>query len=161
MLYPVVRRPGKEEIKSSSGRDISYVDENFLEQKIKERSGKLLFVNVWATWCVPCVEEFPDLVKIYNDYRDKDIEFLSFSVDFGNKADSLVGAFLKLQNAHFPVYIVKEESSENFINLLSSEWSGAVPATFIYDRKGSLVKYFSGAHSYREFKEGIDSLTML
>jgi thiol-disulfide isomerase/thioredoxin len=139
---------------------IEYADEHFIEKRISEREGQFLFINVWATWCVPCVAEFPDLVKIYNEYN-KEVEFLSLSVDFGEKADSLVSAFMKNQSAKFPVYIVKEESSEKVINLLNTEWSGAIPATFIYDKKGNLKKFILGAQDYARFKQNIDSLLSL
>jgi thiol-disulfide isomerase/thioredoxin len=139
---------------------IEYADELFVESRINEREGKILFINVWATWCVPCVAEFPELVKIYKDYN-KQVEFLSLSVDFGDKADSLVSSFMKTQKAEFPVYIIKEASSEKVINLLNREWSGAIPATFIYDRNGALKKFIPGAQSYTQFKQSIDSLLLL
>ena len=50
---------------------IPVVDDVWLKNKIEKRNGKILFINFWATWCEPCVEEFPDLVKIYNENKDK------------------------------------------------------------------------------------------
>ena len=49
--------------------NIPLVDDVWLKNKIKNRNGKILVINFWATWCEPCVEEFPDLVKIYNDNK--------------------------------------------------------------------------------------------
>ena len=65
---------------------------------------------------------------------------------------------MKTQKAEFPVYIIKEESSEKVINLLNKEWGGALPATFIYDKNGILKKFIPGAQSYTQFKKSIDSM---
>jgi len=67
--------------------EIPVVDEVWIKNKIENRNGKILFVNFWATWCVPCVEEFPDLVKIYNEHKSSDFEFLSNI----SRADGFVG----------------------------------------------------------------------
>lgn len=140
--------------------EITFVDEDSLKNIIQQKKGKPVFVNVWATWCVPCVEEFPDIVKVHNEYKDS-VEFISLSVDLESDADSLVIPFLNKQNAEFPVYIIKEKSSEEVINYLKPEWSGAVPATFIYDKDGNLQKFLLGAQDYVSLKNSIDSVKSL
>lgn len=128
---------------------------------IRERSGKVLFINVWATWCVPCVEEFPDIVRTAEYYKDLDVDFVSLNVDFGEKKDSLLTDFLKKFKADFKVYNVEEKSSEEVINLLNSEWSGDIPATFIFDRRGKLADFISGAETFSAFRSRIDSVRNL
>lgn len=139
---------------------IDFIDENKLSELISDRNGKLLFVNVWATWCVPCIREFPDIVRIYKEYGDK-IDFLSLSADFAEEKDSVVIPFLKKQNAHFRVFLINEKRSEQIINTLNPEWGGAIPASFVFGSDGKLKLFVSGAREYKFFSNSIDSLLSL
>jgi thiol-disulfide isomerase/thioredoxin len=140
-------------------RKIEWINAGGLEAIINNRNGKTLLINVWATWCKPCIEEFPHLVKIAEDYKNKNLEFLSLSVDFGKKADSLVADFIdKQNNPDFPVYIVAEKSTEKVIELLNKKWDGAIPATFIYDDEAQQKSFILGSQNYSFFKKNIDSV---
>lgn len=139
-------------------KNIKVLDANSLKEIINNRNNKILFINVWATWCIPCVEEFPDIVKIYNNYKDENVQFLSLSVDLESDVDSLVIPFLKKQNADFPVYIADEKNSEDIINLINKDWSGAVPLTLIYDKNGKQQKFLLGKQTYEIFKNSIESV---
>lgn len=142
-------------------QEILVIDDKWLNEKIRNRNDKILFINVWATWCQPCVEEFPDLVQIHNEYKDSGFEFLSVSVDLISEIDSKVKPFLKEQNAVFQTVIADEKKAENIINLLNEDWSGAIPATIIYDKKGNQKSFIIGAHSFESFKRSIDSIMEL
>lgn len=137
--------------------DVKIISIEELKELIKNRDGKPLLINVWATWCAPCREEFPDLVKIANEYFDQ-IDVVGISVDFPEEIDSKIIPFLKKQNADFKNYIIKVIEPEDFINLLNKNWSGAIPATFIYNGIGNQVRYLIGKQSFEEFKKVIESL---
>ena len=66
--------------------DFSYPDRNGNEYALTDFKGKLVYVDVWATWCGPCVREIPHLLNLERDYHDKDIVFLSVSVDDNKEA---------------------------------------------------------------------------
>lgn len=137
--------------------NIPELDAEKISQMIKERKGRVLFINVWATWCKPCLEEFPEFVKIFNEYKMRSIDFVSLSVD-QPEDDSLVIATVKKFSAGFNVYIVSGKKSEEIINLLNINWSGAIPATFIYNRNGEQEKFVLGARGFNFFKSTIDSV---
>jgi thiol-disulfide isomerase/thioredoxin len=141
--------------------NIKVIDETDLKGLIKDGKGKVLFINVWATWCKPCVEEFPDIVKLYEENKSSGVEVLSLTVDLPSEIDSKVIPFLKEQNAYFPVYIVDEKSSQEIIEFLNPEWNGAIPATFIYDEVGKQQVYLLGANNFEVFKENIDRVKNL
>jgi thiol-disulfide isomerase/thioredoxin len=149
------------EVTKAYTKEIPVIDEVWLKEKIENREGKLLFINFWATWCVPCVEEFPDLVKIYNKHKDSDFEFLSISVDLPSEIETKVKPFLIKQAADFPVVVVKEKRSEEVINLINPEWNGAVPVTVIYDKKGNRIKFIPDARDYDFFNKSIEEATVL
>lgn len=137
--------------------EVMRVDKNRLESIIKKNKGEIIFINVWATWCKPCVEEFPDLVKLHEKYN-KAIRFLSLSVDFGKNPEEQIKKFLKEQDAKFDVYLIEERSSEDIINYLNKDWSGAVPATFIYDKKGEQKAFLLGLHKYEDFENELNKI---
>jgi thiol-disulfide isomerase/thioredoxin len=115
---------------------VRLVDEEALEKVIAKQRGKVLLLNVWATWCEPCVREFPVLVRLHRKYAKQGLEVISVTVDSPETVRTAVRPFLARQRPGFPVFIKKTEDDEKFINRLDPEWSGAIPATFIYDRQG-------------------------
>lgn len=133
---------------------IEKIDKPKLQKLIKERKGKILFLNIWATWCEPCREEFPSIVKLSNEY--KDVEFIGISVDFFEDVESKINPFLKNNKVNFACYVNDFENDEELINLLNEKWNGALPATFIYDKKGKQIFFLEGKKSYEEFKKFID-----
>lgn len=137
--------------------NIPELDSAKLSQLISNRYGRALFINVWATWCKPCIEEFPELVKIFNEYKTRNIDFVSLSVD-QPEDDSSVVATVKKFKGGFNVFIAAEKQSEQIINLLNSNWSGEVPATFIYNGSGKQEKIILGGRNFDFFKNSIDSV---
>ena len=98
-----------------------------------------------------------DLVKISNKYGNK-IDVVGISVDFPVEIDSKIIPFLKKHNAVFTNYVIKVTEPEDFINLMNKEWSGAVPATFIYDKMGNQIEYLVGKRKFEEFEKVIENL---
>ncbi len=133
---------------------VETIDRAKLTKLIKERKGKILFLNLWATWCVPCREEFPSIVKLANEI--KDVEFVGISVDFPDEVDSKIIPFLKLNKVDYTNYINGFSGDEELINALDKKWNGALPATFIFDVKGNKKVFLSGSKSYDEFKKEIE-----
>jgi thiol-disulfide isomerase/thioredoxin len=133
---------------------VDLINKELLAKIIKERKGKPLFLNLWATWCVPCKEEFPAINKLAEEY--KDLEFIGISVDFPEEVESKIIPFLKSQKAKFVSYVNGFEGDEELINTLDKDWNGALPATFIYDKNGKKVSFLEGKKSYEEFRKEIE-----
>jgi thiol-disulfide isomerase/thioredoxin len=130
------------------------VGEEQLLQVIGEHRGKITVVNFWATWCSPCREEFPYLVRLYDERRG-DVVVVSISMDEPDEAE-LAAAYLEEQNARFPAYLRGFKDFEVFANLVDPSWSGAIPATFVYDREGNRVFSHQGKLTYEELLELVD-----
>ncbi len=145
----------KEEIRTNYSQHIPVIDEAWLQDKIKNRNGKILFVNVWATWCEPCVAEFPDLVKINNKHKNSGFEFLSISVDMVSEIETKIKPFLSEQSADFNVVVANEKRSEQIINVLNPGWNGAIPVTIIFDENGKRREFISEARDFDFFNERI------
>ena len=125
-----------------------------LSKLINTNKDRVLLINVWATWCVPCREEFPDLVKISETYSNK-VRVVGISVDDSEVLDSKVIPFLKNQGAEFEIYLLKVAEPEDFINLLNKNWSGAIPATFIYKKDSEQNEMLIGKQSYELFEQAV------
>jgi thiol-disulfide isomerase/thioredoxin len=140
---------------------IDVVDDEGLKNIISQRNGKILFLNIWATWCVPCVEEFPAIVKLSNKYNGNNFEVIALSVDLPSETKSKIAPFIKKQGADFRVIVAEEKSSNDIIDMLDSEWSGAVPVTFIFDKTGKQRKMLTGAQTYEQMAAAADSVSSL
>ena len=126
-------------------------------QALLKRDGKRpLLVNYWATWCDPCRDEFPDLVKIDRDYRDKGLDFIAITLDDLADIKTAVPKFLLAMNAKMPVYLLNVADPEPAINLVDRDWSGALPATFLYDNNGKVVYKHFGRVNPGELRAAIE-----
>ncbi len=122
-------------------------------EAVKNADANAVLVNVWATWCAPCVEEFPDIVAVYRQYKNRGLKVVFVSVNFEDQADD-ARAFLKAQGVDFPTYL-KLNDDRAFINTLDPNWSGAMPATWLYDGAGEKRHFWIGKVSREQLTKKI------
>jgi thiol-disulfide isomerase/thioredoxin len=102
--------------------------------------GRPLLVNFWATWCVPCREEFPDLVKIREGFADDRLEFVTVSLDDPTEIATAVPDFLREMRAtRMPAYLLHAADDEAAVLIVDKDWRGELPATFLFDAQGRLA----------------------
>ena len=142
---------------AGAGPILKPVEAATLKAILKKKRGKAVMINLWATWCVPCREEFPDLIKLYGKYRAKGLELILVSVDDPQQRGQ-VEAFLKENGVTFPTYISAEQSYEALIDFLDPDWIGGFPTTFVIDRKGRLTRSLVGGQNYQVFHKAVASL---
>ena len=121
--------------------------------------GKATLVNVWASWCEPCREEFPELVRLARTYEDEGLRVVFVSADF---TEALPDArkFLAAQGVDWPTWY-KTGSDQAFIDALSPKWTGALPGTFIYDAQGKLRDSWEGKADYAKLDATVRPLLSL
>ena len=130
------------------------VDAAGITDLLKNKSGKLRLINVWATWCGPCVAEFPDLVTINHMYRDRGFELVTISSDdMPNKGKAL--AFLEKKQASGPNYIYSGDSKYKMIEAIDPKWQGALPYTALVEPGGKIIYRKEGAIDPEELKKVI------
>jgi thiol-disulfide isomerase/thioredoxin len=118
-----------------------------------------LLVNFWATWCEPCREEFPDLVKIDEQYGAGKLDFITVSLDDVADIQKGVPEYLQKMHARMPAYLLNVPDPEDVINLVDPQWSGAMPATFLFDARGTLVFKHMGRIKPDELRAAIEKVT--
>jgi thiol-disulfide isomerase/thioredoxin len=101
-------------------------------------SGKVRLINFWATWCGPCLTEFPDLVIIDRMYRGRSFEFVTISTDKqARKTDAL--NFLQKQEASNKNYIFNDDDVYKLIEAVDNDWQGALPFTLLIEPGGKIL----------------------
>jgi thiol-disulfide isomerase/thioredoxin len=120
-----------------SAPKITQIDILALKRLVRP-SGKPLLVNFWATWCDPCREEYPDLVKIDQEYRGK-IDFITISLDDVTDKDTAVPKFLTDMKAEMTSYLLVTSNEEAAMGVVSKNWTGGLPFTILYDAKGGVL----------------------
>lgn len=124
-----------------------------LLRTVREADALVVIVNVWATFCQPCREEFPDMMRLYRTYRDEGLRLLLVSADFPEQSEA-ARAFLREQGVDFDTYI-KQQKDGAFISTLDPRWSGAIPATWVFDADGGAVAFWEGKADYGQFERAL------
>ncbi len=119
---------------------------------------KPLLINFWATWCGPCVEEFPDLVKINNDYKGK-IDFITITLDDVEELNTGVPKFLGRMNATMPTFLLKTADEGETISAVYKDWQGGLPFTIFFDGKGAMIYNRQGKIVVETLRKELDKLT--
>ncbi len=124
---------------------ITQVDEITVKElfAVKKENAKPLLVNFWATWCVPCREEFPDLVEIDEEYRGK-IDFITITLDDPAEINRDVPEFLTEMKAKMPTYLLYTSKENEVIGSISKDWSGGLPFTVLYNQKREITYVHQG-----------------
>jgi peroxiredoxin len=119
---------------------------------VKNHTDKLRLINVWATWCGPCVAEFSDLVTMNHLYRDRGLEFVSISADDPANKDKAL-KFLIRKQASGVNYIYSGDDKYKLIEAVDPKWDGALPYTLLVDPDGKVVYAHQGAIDADELKK--------
>ena len=125
-----------------------------INQKIKSYKGnKVVLLNVWSLWCVPCVEEFPMIVDLAQEIEE--LELIFISADFEDQFNE-VRSFLD-RNGVKEVSYIKQEKDEAFITGIHPNWTGSLPFTILYAKEsGKIVDLWEGKESELRFRTAIN-----
>jgi len=114
------------------------IDTAGIKDLVKNSSNKLRLINFWATWCGPCVTEFPDLVVIDRMYRGRPFEFITISADKPEKKAGVLN-FLKEKQASNKNFIYKNSNVYEMIEAVDPDWQGGLPYTMIIEPGGKII----------------------
>jgi thiol-disulfide isomerase/thioredoxin len=117
---------------------IETVDADGIKELLQNKSKKLRLINIWATWCGPCITEFPEFIAINRMYRGRDFELVTISADDPEKKDKAL-EFLKQQQASCKNYIFSIDDKYKLIDAVDPNWQGALPYTILVEPGGKIV----------------------
>ncbi len=124
-------------------------------KKLLKPGGKPLLINFWATWCTPCTEEFPDLVRLNTEYRDR-VDFITVSLDDLADINTYVPKFLGEMRSEIPAYLLHTSDENAAIALVSKDWTGNLPLTVLVEAGGTTAYERNGKFLLPILKENID-----
>jgi len=133
---------------------LDLIDEAVIKELIKNNSNKLRLINVWATWCGPCVSEYPEFITMNRMYRRRDFEFVSISADDPTKKDKAL-QFLQQQQSSVTNYIFNTDDKYKLIEAIDPAWQGALPYTILVEPGGKIVYARQGPIDVAEMKKMI------
>jgi thiol-disulfide isomerase/thioredoxin len=124
---------------------------------VRAPGARAVLVNVWATWCDPCREELPELLRFYRQHRAMGLRLVLVSADDEEQRAEVGRVLAEAGGADLPTFI-KHGDDDVFVNGLDPRWSGALPATFLYDGRGNRRRFWPGVVSYRALETGVGGL---
>ncbi len=136
--------------------EVREITANGYKKLIANHQHDLLVVNFWATWCVPCVIEIPHFVKASETFKERRVQFVGVSLDFLDERKARVEPFLKEHKVPYPNFILNADQN-TFLKSFPEDWTGALPATFLYDRHGTLLAHTLKAMTGEELDQLIEA----
>ena len=138
----------KEVVKSENVQNTSVKTYNYNQLKpfLEKKDNKIYVINFWATWCAPCVKELPYFEKIKQEYANKNVEVLLVSLDFPKQVQKKLIPFITKRNLQSEVVLLDDVNEDVWIKAIDENWSGAIPATIIYNKKDR--KFYEQSFDY-------------
>jgi thiol-disulfide isomerase/thioredoxin len=127
-------------------------------QLLAHHQGKVILVNLWATWCAPCLKELPELVKLQEQYRDKGLQVIAVSLDESDLLDTQVKRLARERAAGLATYLQTEPAPDKFVSVLDNAWAEIMPTNYLLDRSGKVRAKLTGGKSYAEFEAALKPL---
>lgn len=152
------KKVDKKEVETSiSNTTVPSLNYEQLKPLLNKDDDKTYVVNFWATWCAPCVKELPYFERVNQEYKDKNVEVLLVSLDFPKKKESKLIPFIEKRNILSEVVLLDDVNEQFWIADISEKWSGAIPATLIYnkDKREFYEKSFTEEELQKEIQSFI------
>jgi len=137
---------------------IEVIDMDRLKEELSKHSDTVYVYNFWATWCKPCTEEMPDLLKVEKEFTNQKMKLILVSLDMPSQKDTRLAKFIKEFNIRSEVLLLDEPDFNKWIPMVDDTWTGSIPATLINAPGKDFRKFHEGVISYSELKSHVQSL---
>ena len=128
------------------------MDRDALRGELSASEGRVLLVNLWATWCTPCLREIPDLLALGSELPASDFRLLAISMDDAYSE----GWVTEFKAKHFPTlvsFINAELDMDTLVSVIDPAWNETLPTSYIFNREGEVVKKVQGKKPIAFFRE--------
>lgn len=122
---------------------IENIDAKGIKELTQNKSDKIRLINVWASWCGPCVMEFPDLVIIDRIYRSRNFEFISINADKLSRKENVL-KFLQKNEASNKNFIFNSDNNSELVEAVDPQWTGALPYSLLVEQGGKVLYRIQG-----------------
>ena len=129
-----------------------------LRTVLERERGNLIVLNLWATWCTPCLKEIPDLVALGQEFADRGVVVIGLGMDEPDLLAGLVEPFRVKHFADFRSYLRDAPDMDSVVSVVDPAWNELLPTTYLIDRNGKVVKRIQGKRSREQFRAEIEAL---
>lgn len=134
--------------------DIDPIDTARFTEVLEANRGNVVVVNLWATWCAPCLREIPELVELEADLGEQGLRLICISLDDPG-SEARIREFRDEWFPDFRTFYTTEEDWFALIALITTNWSGVLPTSFVIDRNGEHVETLTGEQNYAVFEAAV------
>ena len=134
--------------------EVQKISPSGLAELLKNPTDNLMLINFWATWCGPCVVEYPEFIEIQRMYGARDFQFVSLSMDNPNQEEKVL-KFLKSKYSAVPNYLIDTEDKYAVIEVVGNDWDGSLPITLLIEPGGKIAYKKMGEIKALELKRAI------
>ncbi|RYH75546.1 TlpA family protein disulfide reductase [Flavobacteriaceae bacterium 144Ye] len=138
------------QIETPNTLELEVHDFNGIKKYLTATDDKTYVVNFWATWCAPCVKELPYFETLNSEYKTKDVEVILISLDFPSKYESKLKPFIVDKKLQSKVVALDDADANSWIPKVDESWSGAIPATVIFNKNKR--KFYEKSFTYDELE---------
>jgi thiol-disulfide isomerase/thioredoxin len=129
-----------------------------LRHRLDAERGHVVILNLWGTWCVPCLREIPDLMEVERRLATRGVRLIGLGMDEASQRDSLVLPFLSKHFPAFPSYLRNEPDMDTLVSVVDPTWNEILPTTYLIGRDGKVARKIQGRRSVEEFIALIEPL---
>lgn len=141
----------------TNGQEVRSVKITEVEKIIAESKTPLI-INMWATWCIPCIEELPYFQEEASKHTKDGVQLLLVSLDFKESYPTGITKFMDKRRITAPVVWLDETNADYFCPKIDAKWSGAIPATLFINNKTGYRNFVEEKISHDELKKEIRSI---
>ncbi len=129
------------------------------EASLSSFRGKIVVLNLWASWCPPCRQEMPEFIRLYENYKDKGVHVLGVNLATHERDASGVDEFMEYFGVPFPTFVDQPIDEVNQRGVVSTLYNiNSIPYTYILDENGKIVHIIQGATTYDMLEKLIKNL---
>lgn len=127
-----------------------------LEYFLNKKNDTTYVVNFWATWCVPCVQELPYFEQLAEKHKNEKVKVILVSLDMSKQAESRLLPFIERKKIKSRVILMRDPDQNTWLPKVNADWSGAIPATVIYNK--SKRKFYERSFKLAELETELNSI---
>ena len=128
-----------------------------LEKILNNPENKVFVVNFWATWCPPCVKEFPDFQKVAGEYDPDKVKFIMISLDFRSDLEEKLIPFLEKNNVSVDVALMTDLDYDSWIDKVDPSWQGEIPSTLVFNNSKKIRQFHAGELDAQDLRKLINN----
>jgi thiol-disulfide isomerase/thioredoxin len=129
------------------------IDAAGLRKLLAAQSGKIVVLNLWATWCVPCLREIPDLVTVARESASRGVVLIGLSMDEPSALAGQVEPFRRSRFPAFRTWLRSTDDMDPLVSVVDTAWNEILPTTYIIGRDGKVATKIQGKRTLEQFRE--------